>query len=234
MNPERVPVNDPDVLRSILANADAMLLDFDGPICGVFAGFPAHLVADQLRRVLAEGGRNELPAEIEKTEDPFDVLYYAATLGDDEAAYVEAAMRAHEVEAVASAEPTPGTHDLIQSWHAAGRAMAVVSNNSVAAVETYLHLHELRVCVDYVSARADSDPSRLKPSPFLLQQANERLKIAPARCVLVGDSLTDIQAAHAARTPVIGYANRPGKTDLFTPEGPQVIVTDMVLLNDAL
>lgn len=234
MSPERVPVNDPEVLHRILGNADAVLLDFDGPICDVFAGFPAHLVADQLRRVLAEGGHNELPAEIEKTQDPFDVLYYAATLGDDEESYVEAAMRAHEVEAVASAEPTPGAHEFIRAWHAASRTMAVVSNNSVTAVETYLHLHELGVCVDYVSARADSDPSRLKPSPFLLQQANEHLEIAPARCVLVGDSLTDIKAAHAARTPVIGYANRPGKTALFTPEGPQVIVTDMALFNEAL
>ncbi|MFD9699435.1 HAD family hydrolase [Lentzea sp. NPDC059081] len=234
MSPEPVPVNDAEAVQRILASADALLLDFDGPICDVFAGLPAHLVADQLRRILAEGGYTELSAEIEKTEDPFDVFYYAATLGEDEAAYVEAAMRAHEVEAVASAEPTPGTHDLIQSWHAAGRTMAVVSNNSVAAVETYLHLHELSACVDYVSARADSDPSRLKPSPFLLRQANEHLKIAPARCVLVGDSLTDIQAAHAAGTSFVGYANRPGKTDLFMAEGPQVIVTDMALLNDTL
>ncbi|GAA3637850.1 HAD family hydrolase [Lentzea roselyniae] len=234
MSPERVPVNDPEVLRGVLANADALLLDFDGPICGVFAGFPAHLVADQLRRVLAEGGYDELPAEIEKTEDPFEVLYYAATLGDDEAEYVEAAMRAHEVEAVASAEPTLGTHEFIRASHDLGRKVAVVSNNSVAAVETYLHLHELSTYVDYVSARADSDPARLKPDPFLLRQATDQLTITPSRCVLVGDSLTDIQAAHAAGTTVIGYANRPGKADLFTTKGPQVIVTDMTLLKDAL
>ncbi|GGU29140.1 HAD family hydrolase [Lentzea flava] len=234
MSPERVPVNDPEVLQRILANADAVLLDFDGPICDVFAGFPAHLVADQLRRVLAEGGYDELPAQIEKTEDPFDVLYYAATLGDDEAEYVEASQRAHEVEAVASSEPTPGAHDFIRAWHASGRVLAVVSNNSAAAVEAYLHLHELTACVDYVSARADSDSSRLKPSPFLLQQASEHLKITAARGVLIGDSLTDIQAAHAAGARVIGYANRPGKVDLFASEMPQAIVTDLTYLNSAL
>lgn len=234
MSPERVPVNDPEAVRHILANADALLLDFDGPICDVFAGFPAHLVADQLRRVLAEGGYTELPAEIEKTEDPFDVFYYAATLGADEAEYVEATQRAHEVEAVASSEPTPGAHDLIKAWHTNGRMTAIVSNNSTAAVETYLHLHELSARVDYVSARAGFDPSRLKPRPFLLQQASERLKIPAMRCALVGDSLTDIQAAHAVGTPVLAYANRPGKVELFAPELPQAIVTDLALLNGAL
>lgn len=37
----------------------------------------------------------------------------------------------------------------------------------------------------------------------------------PAACVLVGDSITDIQAARAAGVRVIGYANRPRKVVPF-------------------
>ena len=101
------PVDDPETLRRILANADALLLDFDGPICSVFAGIPASVVADQLRRILAEGNHVDLPPDVQTSDDPFDVLFYAAKLGHDEARYIEAAFTAHEVEAVQSAQATP-------------------------------------------------------------------------------------------------------------------------------
>ncbi|MGH9208275.1 MAG: hypothetical protein ACRD1G_17265 [Acidimicrobiales bacterium] len=35
------------------------------------------------------------PIEIEKSDDPFEVLAYAASLGEDEARYVNAAFTAH-------------------------------------------------------------------------------------------------------------------------------------------
>ena len=49
-------------------------------------------------------------------------------------------------------------------------------------------------------------------------------------CVLVGDSLTDIQAARVANMPVIGYANKPGKAELFAAEKSSAIVTSVILL----
>ncbi|MDX8051881.1 HAD-IA family hydrolase [Lentzea sp. BCCO 10_0798] len=233
MTAEQAPVDDPELLRSILANAEALLLDFDGPVCSVFAGFPAHLVAHQLRGVLADGGHDELPAEIEKAEDPFDVLRYAAALGRKEAQYVEAAMRAHEVEAVATAHPTPGAHDLIAAWHPS-RKLAVVSNNSDVAVTTYLHLHKLAIHVQCVSARSGADLSMLKPSPFLVLNASDALGISPSRCLFVGDSLSDIHAARAAGAPVIGYANKPGKAEKFAEDGALLTFTDMRALVDVV
>lgn len=225
MSESRVPVDDQAVLARILASADALLLDFDGPVCSVFAGFPAAVVAGQLRRVLAEGGYNELAPEVEKSDDPFDVLNYAALMGADEMRFVEAALRAHEVEAIATAKPTLGAHRLIRLWHSTGRKLAIVSNNSTAAVEAYLHLHSLTACIDFVSARTNPNPALLKPKPFLLCRAHDVLGIKNDRSVLVGDSVTDIQAAHAAGSSVIGYANKPGKTELFIPLKPDVITT---------
>jgi phosphoglycolate phosphatase len=224
---ERVPVDDPEVLRHILANAEALLLDFDGPVCSVFAGFPAHVVAHQLRGVLADGGHEELPAEIEKAEDPFDVLRYAAVLGSDEVRFVEAAMRSHEVEAIVTAEPTQGAHQLIRSWRASGRKLAIVSNNSVAAIETYLNLHGLKPQVNVISARTDPDPMLLKPSPHLIDHAASMLETSPVKCLLIGDSLTDLRAARAAGTLSIGYANKPGKAELFASERPSAITMEI-------
>ncbi len=75
-------------------------------MCNVFAGIRAATVVNQLCVVLADGGHSDLPAQLTKSDDPFEVLAYAASLGKDEAHYVNAAFTAHELEAIATAELT--------------------------------------------------------------------------------------------------------------------------------
>ncbi len=53
-------------------------------------------------------------------------------------------------------------------------------------------------------------------------------------CTLIGDSLTDVQAAHAAGTTVIAYANKPHKADLFAEAQADTITEDMHAIADAL
>ena len=52
----------------------------------------------------------------------------------------------------------------------------------------------------------------------------------PGRCVLVGDSLSDIEGARAAGVRVIGYANRPAKFKAFQAAGADVVVTSMGMI----
>ena len=53
----RVPaVNDRDRLAELLAGTGPLLLDFDGPVCSVFAGYPAPQIAAQLGRLLQDNG----------------------------------------------------------------------------------------------------------------------------------------------------------------------------------
>ncbi|MBP2474048.1 HAD superfamily hydrolase (TIGR01509 family) [Crossiella equi] len=219
-------VDDPDELRRILREAQALLLDFDGPVCSVFSGFPAPVVAGQLRELLADGGYTDLPTIVAESGDPFDVLHYSATLGADEAQHVEAAFRAHETEAVSTAEPTPGTVELIHEWKRTGQPVAIVSNNSASAVEAYLNLHGLQHAVDVISSRSAPDPGLLKPNPHLVLQAAVMLGVQPDKCVLIGDSVTDIEAAHAAGARGIGYANKSGKGAKLAAAGADAITTN--------
>lgn len=221
------PVDNPAHLHQFSLNAEALLLDFDGPICSVFSGFPADIVADQLRNVLAEGGHTELPPEVENSEDPFDVFRYAATLGNREARYVEAALRAHEVEAVGTARSTPGAHELIISWHAKNKPVAIVSNNSKAAVDSYIYRHELSKYITATAARTSPDPSLLKPNPQLVKRAVVEVRSNPEHCLMVGDSQADIIAARAADVIAIGYANKSGKVTLLTEAGAHLILTNL-------
>ncbi|RZS37842.1 beta-phosphoglucomutase-like phosphatase (HAD superfamily) [Herbihabitans rhizosphaerae] len=220
------PIDDPKALRELLANTQALLLDFDGPICSVFDGLAAHQVADQLRDTLSVPAA-DLPAEVRDSDDPFDVLRYAATISDDEARYVEAAFRALEVEAVQTAKPTDGAHDLIHAWTDTGRPVAIVSNNSAAAVNTYVDLHDLRDQVTHISARDSADVSRLKPSGYLVQRAQLALHANPNECTLVGDAMTDVLAARVSDACSIAYVNKPGKKGALVAAGPNAVITTM-------
>jgi beta-phosphoglucomutase-like phosphatase (HAD superfamily) len=224
------PVDDPETLRRILTNTHALLLDFDGPICNLFSGIPAPVVAQQLRDILAQGGHTHLPDNIRTATDPFDILRHAATLGPDEARYVEAAFTAHEVEAIHTAQPTPGAHNLIHAWKYIGRSLAIVSNNSKRAVDTYLALSNLRCCVDEVSARTSADISLLKPSSHLVAAAARNLSIPQSKCTLIGDSLTDVHAAGATGTAMIAYANKDGKVGYLATGRPDAVTTTISML----
>jgi HAD superfamily hydrolase (TIGR01509 family) len=227
------PLNDPETLRHILANTKALLLDFDGPICSVFAGTPALAIADQLRHVLTDGGHN-LPEHIQATGDPFDVLNYAATLGSEEVRYVEATFTAHEIDAIATATPTPGAHRLIHSWHNTGRPLAIVSNNSVAAVSAYVQLHRLDQVVSNISARTPSRTALLKPNPYLITQAASKLGMETAACTMIGDSPADIQAAHSAGSQIIAFAKNAEKRARLTTAKPAEIVQSISIVIDAI
>jgi phosphoglycolate phosphatase len=217
------PGTDYPALSAVIARTRYLLLDFDGPICSIFAGLPAPTVAEKLRKLFP----GELPDEIADTPDPIEVFCYSATVSDEMAARVEAEMSDLEVAAVATADPTPYIHEVIASARESGRTIAVVSNNSTRAVTDYLDHHGLIGGIALVVARTSHDPALLKPSPYLIDKAVRGLNADPAASTLVGDSLTDIEAAHSAGIASIGYANQPGKRENMTQAQAEAVITSM-------
>ncbi|MGW0806138.1 HAD family hydrolase [Nonomuraea sp. NPDC002799] len=53
----------------------------------------------------------------------------------------------------------------------------------------------------------------MKPNPHLLDQALTRIGMEPPSALLVGDSITDVEASKRAGVVAVGYANRPGKVE---------------------
>lgn len=210
-------------LTAVLSRTSNVLLDFDGPVCSVFSDFTPAAVAKELRVRLGLDGAPE-------TNEPFEILTYAATHEPLAAIRAEAELSQLEEVAVRNAAPTPGAAAALRHFSESGRRVVVVSNNSAVAVRAYLAQHDLTHLVAAVSSRADPDPSLLKPHPHLLQRAAELIDSAIGDCVMVGDSVTDIEAAHAAGTAVIGYANKPGKRERFERLRPDAIIEDMAEL----
>jgi D-glycero-D-manno-heptose 1,7-bisphosphate phosphatase len=64
------------------------------------------------------------------------------------------------------------------------------------------HLDAFFICPD--APRPGEPPSpRRKPAPGMLREAMVQFRISPSQTVMIGDSLSDLQAAHAAGVPRI-------------------------------
>ncbi|WP_091425927.1 HAD family hydrolase [Micromonospora tulbaghiae] len=221
-------------LGRLLNQVDAVLLDFDGPVCSIFAGYPAPHVAAELVDVL-RGCGVDVPPDLASEPDPLEVLRRIGAAGDRGLTRaVEKALCAAERLAAESAEPTPYGREVIVAARQAGLPVAVVSNNSASAITSYLTAHRLAGYVSPVVGRAYAEPARMKPNPEPVMKAVRALGKAPNRCVLVGDSLSDIEGAHAAGVLAIGYANRPTKADAFRSAGAEAVIVSMSELANAL
>ncbi|MFJ4704136.1 HAD family hydrolase [Streptomyces anulatus] len=221
-------------LAEVLGATRAVLFDFDGPICDVFAGRPAPGVARHLADALSEFDA-ALGSKAHSTDDPMEVLRLAPQGGEPALRTIEEELTKAEVTAVRLAgPPTPGAAAALEAARASGRKVAIVSNNSAACVQAFLMLHELRHLVDAVVGRAPYWPDAMKPDPHSLLMASNKLGTHPHDCTLIGDSVTDVKATKATGGRSIGYANKPGKERALGDAGADVVVTAMDVVAEAL
>jgi phosphoglycolate phosphatase len=213
-------------LDDILIQARYLLIDFDGPVCSLFAGTHTAPIADRLRGLVTADGKN-LPEAIKDTGDWFEILSFAASISTDLAARVESELTELECAAVTTAEPTPHINDVITACRDSARSVAVISNNSEKAVRSYLAAHDLDGRIEMVAARTSCDSAILKPSPCLIDQAANKLSTRASTCVVIGDSRTDIESARRAGAPSIGYARTPIDGERLTAAGADAIVLSM-------
>jgi HAD superfamily hydrolase (TIGR01662 family) len=203
-------------LTWVVRNCCTVLFDFDGPLCDVFVNRPAAGVARDLEGLT--GGRFD-------TDDPLEVLRSVYALDQGAGHIVEDALVQAEVDAVRVSIPDAGGVAALRSFAGNGRRVAIVSNNSQAAIEEFLCMHQLRRAVSIVVGRAHRRPDLMKPDPWSVRRAVARLGVTPADAVLIGDSMTDIEAARRAGTHCVAYANRPAKVEPFRATGVPTITS---------
>jgi HAD superfamily hydrolase (TIGR01549 family) len=218
-------------LRDTFASTSCVLFDFDGPICAVYAGVPAHEVADRLRDVLAAWGL-EAPGPARDTKDPLKVLAEvdAALLGSPrhyKVAELEEELTRQEVRAVGLAAPTAGAEDVIRLMAAQERRIAVVTNNSPDAAERYLTAQGLAGLFGKHIHGRTSDPTLMKPDPSCLLRALDSTGSDAQDAVMVGDSAFDVGAARNADVRFVGLARDERKADELRTAGARHLVSSM-------
>lgn len=215
--------------EALLRRVRTVLLDFDGPVCSIFAGYPAPTVMKELVSIAVAAG-HPVPEDYQRSQDPLDVFRFAGTRGPELVALIGRELTAAELRAAQTAEATPGAGAFLMACRSTGRTVAVVSNNSAAAVAEYLERVGWSDLVHLVEGRDPSDPQLMKPHPHVLVRTLIDLAAPAETAVVVGDSVTDTEAGLAADVWTIGYANKPGKLQTLTEAEADAVVTSMETL----
>jgi N-acetyl-D-muramate 6-phosphate phosphatase len=218
-------------LRPVVRGVTHVLLDFDGPVCAVFAGLSAQQVAELLRERLAAAGHAVDPSWQDEN-DPLALLRRISEERPALSAAADVVLTDLEAEAMQRARLNPDVKYLLDACADTGREVMVVSNNAGAAITDYVGREGLAGYIGRVVGRVPGQPSSMKPSPRLLLDAMG--ETPPERCVFIGDAVRDVEAGHAAGVPTIGYANKPGKAAKLGDAGAAVVVDSLVTVADSL
>ena len=181
-------------LQALLRPIQGILLDFDGPVCKLFAGYPAAVIADELRDYLINVGA-DLDDSVKGTSDPLALLRWTASHEPELLEPLERREVLAERAAAETATPTEHVHEVISLAIESGRPVAIVSNNSRDAIERFLELHGLSSEVTSIASRVIGHPELMKPNAMPVIGAAKSLGVPTEACVLVGDSVSDVDSS---------------------------------------
>ncbi|KUI23520.1 HAD family hydrolase [Mycobacterium sp. GA-1285] len=149
-------------------------------------------------------------------EDTIRTVYTDLGLEHDPRAMAESSRWLHDYTAELFDNGLPwcdGAQELLEELAAESIAVALVTNTLRALTERALesiglHYFSVTVCADEVASG--------KPAPDVYERAAALLRLDPAACLAVEDSVTGTAAAEAAGCPVLVVLN-----DVAVPTGPR-------------
>ena len=144
-----------------------------------------------IERALAAEGRTSTMPEIDRLYTAF-VAYYADHIAD-------------------RSLPFPGLERTLDALNAAGHRLAVCTNKLEWLSRRLLQA--LNLTQRFAAICGPDTFGVQKPDPEIFRQTVRRAGGEPSRAIMIGDSITDVHTARAARVPVIavdfGYTDVP-------------------------
>ena len=205
-------------------------------MCQLFAGYPAHDIAEQLVAMIDQLGMGALLTEQERSSnDPHEALrgVHDRHRGSDLVLALEEWLTRRELEAVSKARPTPYADPLIRTWWSLGVKFAITTNNAAVAAAAYVESRRLTDCFPYVYGRTPN-LDLMKPNPYCLEEAIKAMGAVPAATLMIGDAATDLDAARQAGVEFLGYARNEGKEQILREAGAEVVVRSLDQVLDVL
>jgi phosphoglycolate phosphatase len=164
-----------------------------------------------IERGLASEGRQLPPAEVDTLVKDF-IEHYAAHIAD-------------------RSRPFPGLTDALDTLEAGGCRLAVCTNK-LEWLSVRL-LDALDLSGRFVAICGADTFALQKPNPELLFKTIARCSGRPEQAVMIGDSISDIAMARAAKVPVVavdyGYTETP-----VTELGPDRVIGRLADLSDTV
>ncbi|MFP1626219.1 HAD family hydrolase [Streptomyces sp. 5K101] len=222
-------------VRELFSRARLVLLDFDGPVCDLFAQRSAPGIARRLCERIGPDGLHRAGIDAGVT-DPLAVLIatHRADPGDESGRglAVRKLLAEEETLAAATAAPTPGAVPLMERLVTAGKLLGVASNNCAPAIRAHLLRHGLIAHFTDPDRPGDGhrivgrhdDPDLMKPHPYALEALLRATGTAPGDGVMIGDSPNDALAAAEAGVRFIGVHPDAAKRDALRDAGAEHLV----------
>ena len=205
-------------------------------MCQLFAGYPAHDIAEQLVAMIDQLGMGALLTEQERSSnDPHEALrgVHDRHRGSDLVLALEEWLTRRELEAVSKARPTPYADPLIRTWWSLGVKFAITTNNAAVAAAAYVESRRLTDCFPIVYGRTPN-LDLMKPNPYCLEEAIKAMGAVPAATLMIGDAATDLDAARQAGVEFLGYARNEVKEQILREAGAEVVVRSLDRVLDVL
>ncbi len=184
-------------MNAKVRNVEAVLFDMDGTITRPYIDFAAI--------------RTDIGIPTDES-----ILEHVAQLEGAERDRAQKILAGYETDAAHNSKLNDGAEELVRFLHERDIRTALITRNNRNAVQTVCDKHGLRF--DVVVAAEDATP---KPSPEPVRLVARCLRIEPARMLMVGDFLFDVQAGAAAGTRTVFLTN--GKKPDFEVEADFVI-----------
>jgi HAD superfamily hydrolase (TIGR01549 family) len=235
-------IEDRDALLSLLGPVRAVLFDFDGPVCSLFGGLPrdpsgappTRHIAEKIKKVARDHWRFLAP-EVERCDDSHDILRLLSAMHEADPGGLspvplkaaEGIVAQAEDEAARTAVPAQDVVALVDVLSDLRLQLAIVSNNAEDPIRVFLDRPDIRMGpkFDGVFGRDPEDARLMKPSPHCVRRAIEKLSLNSSECLVVGDKVSDLEAARAAGTRFLGYTRKPSRAEQMTQEGADVVVS---------
>ncbi len=117
-------------------------------------------------------------------------------------------------------QPTPGLRPLLESLRSAGVRCAVISNDHVEGIRSFLEAHDLQ---PFFHGLWSAEHRPTKPDPGAVHGLCRELGVAVERCALIGDANSDLRMARQAGVGVVlGYRAGWQRSAHLDPSFPQL------------
>lgn len=193
--------------RGIVFDLDGTLIDSLGDIAAALgsalaASGRATPTVEAVKGMVGCGARRLVERALEASGAPFTDEEAETVLGDFLGSYVQ--------DPIGRTRLYPGMDQVLAALRRDGFALAIATNKPQDLAEAVVAALGLRGAFVHI---AGARPGlALKPAPDLVRSASAALGMAAEDVIMVGDSVADVKAAHAAGCRVVavgwGYSRR--------------------------
>ncbi len=210
---------------------DVVLFDLDGTVLDTHDA-----ILDSMRFATQTVLKKTLPDEVLVAEVGQPLVTQMRTFAPDEKTAQELLVvyrSRNEKDLNKKTAPFAGIKELVCTLNEKGYTVAVVTSKREALATTSLKEFELYDLFARVNGMESSTGHKPDPDPLI--QAAKDLEVSLERCIYIGDSPFDIQAAHAAHIPCIGvtWGGFFGK-EVLKAENPTRLVDTVAELSCAI